>query len=117
MIPKNEYVSIYDFAKLHGLEFDVRKADPSNRHSAYLASFRGAETLKGTKILVSAHGVGETPEVAIADYAFEISFARLVVDAELPSRREIDVPLLHGRKSALRRFFDRVRRIFSRGTP
>lgn len=88
-------MTLEEFADQHGLVMHVSwfsSAFQSLELRAY-ARFRGAELMCGG-MLYSAFGTGSTPEEAVAEYAGRISMRRLVVDAHLPTRREIDVPLL-----------------------
>lgn len=91
--------SLEEFADAHGLVMEVHERDPqwwARRDvpfQPFYASFKSVE-MKYGPILTRSSGNGQTPSAAMADYANKISLKRIVVDAMLPCRREINVPRL-----------------------
>lgn len=84
-VPK---ITLQNFAETHDLVMKVRGSE-----GRYMASFDHAEVKEGG-MLASAVGRGKTVDEAIANYIPHIRGKLLVIDAMLPSRREIAVPHL-----------------------
>lgn len=86
-----------EFAKRHGLEVEVterRREDWSNLNR-YYASFahpnKCVETVSRGGFL-SDFGSGSTPDAAATDYARKLAGKRLVIGANRPDERRIDIP-------------------------
>lgn len=64
--------SIEEFADTHNLTMQIKERgkDRMRDVSKFYARFKNAEISEGS-MLIGAHGNGETPEEAIADYARE----------------------------------------------
>jgi hypothetical protein len=91
---KIEEMKISEFADKHGLVMEVRERKcPVGHPLRFYAIFAHTEVKDGCA-LISTYGNGDCPEQAIKEYAKEIQFQTLVVDAFGPNRREIMVPRL-----------------------
>ena len=85
-------MSVGAFAEQHGLAMKVHK----RTDGSFSAEFEGAEVRRGTCMLLSMSGEGFTEELAISDYAQQLSGQLMIVDALRDTRREIWVPQLTG---------------------
>lgn len=83
--------TIEGFALQHDLTLEMHRRDGAAQPQ-YFCRFGRCEVMDNG-LLVGAHGNGETEAEAIADYAAAISGRRLAVNAYLPTRYEIDVPV------------------------
>jgi hypothetical protein len=87
-------MTIEEFAEKNELEMEIHERPrPVGDPSRYYAHFRRAEVKDGG-MLVGSYGDGATPELAIENYAPQISLRRLVIDAYSEQRRELEVPRL-----------------------
>lgn len=66
------------FADKNGLVMEVRERSGVRGYGKYYASFRGVDVSEGDT-LIGKYGNGDTPEVAISNYAFEIAGKRIKV--------------------------------------
>lgn len=94
-----ERSTLSDFAEKHGLIMEVHERTPKDmgiRWTAdcrYYAHFKNCDIKQGP-CLRGTYGDGATPDLAMADYAREISEQRLVINAGSEDRREILAPIL-----------------------
>lgn len=84
------------FADNHGLIMEVRERTldrwaRERNIPRFIASFKHAE-VKGDGVLSSMYGDGDTPEVAITNYAQQIRGETLVINAYTQQRREVRCP-------------------------
>lgn len=77
-------MTIYELADL--LDVDLKVTRYPNQDGRWCAHIQGCEVLEGS-MLVSKHGNGKTPELAIARYIEQIGGGRLVFAAALPDKR------------------------------
>ncbi len=66
---------------------------PIGAGDKYYAHFKRCEVIEGN-FLRGAYGDGATGPAAIRDYAAKISGRKIVIGAYLPTRLEIQVPIL-----------------------
>lgn len=85
-------MGIEDFAEQHGLTMLISER-PRNDAAKFYARFKGAD-VKEQHVLIGVHGNGATEADAIQDYANQISLKCLVLRADYPDRRVIEVPIL-----------------------
>lgn len=86
--------TIEEFADQHDLVLVITERKvPVGHVMRYSAHFARVEVM-GDGVLASVYGNGATPDEAIHCYAQKIALTRIAVDADLPIRREIDVPRL-----------------------
>ena len=89
-------MDILDFEKIHGLCLHVKeRAKFLEKVSGYryYVFFDNAE-VKRDIALISFSGNGNTIDEAIKDYIEKISKEKLIINAMLEDRREIEVPIL-----------------------
>lgn len=89
-------LSLEAFAEKYGLEMMVnensKRAELKGKPLArYSANFRNVEVKDGV-MLHSTYGYGATVDEAIRDYVNRIEGTRIVHNADLPERAEINVP-------------------------
>ena len=91
---KIEEMKISEFANKHDLVMEVNERDlPVGHPLRFYACFAHTEVKDGC-ILIGTYGNGDCPEQAINNYAKEIQFQTIVVNARSQNRREITVPRL-----------------------
>ena len=91
---KIEEMKISEFADKHGLVMEVHERKcPVGHPLRFYACFAHTEVKDGC-ILIGTYGNGDCPEQAINNYAKEIQFQTIVVNARSQNRREITVPRL-----------------------
>jgi hypothetical protein len=94
-----ERTTIEEFADKHNLVMEIHERTPSdmgNRwsdSSQYYAHFKDCEVKDGS-CLIGAFGNGTEPNIAIQNYAWEISNKMIVIDAGTENRRVLRVPYL-----------------------
>lgn len=94
VIHEKERSTLAAFAEKHGLTMEIHERTVSDMgarwaaDSRYYAHFKGCE-IKDGSVLIGAHGNGATPEIAMAEYAQEISERRLVLNAGTTERVEL----------------------------
>lgn len=94
VIEKIPTLTLAEFADRNGLVMEVvERRRPIGDPSRYYAHFQRVE-VREVCLLRGTYGDGSTPEEAIANYAPEISLKIIVVDARMPSRKEIESPRL-----------------------
>ncbi len=92
-------VAIQDFADEHGLVMEIHERVGNQRPEArFYAYFQGVGTIDG-HMLVSEHGNGETPKIAVCNYVSAISGKKLrlsdklIVEAPLfTTPTNLDIP-------------------------
>ena len=92
--PAPVLMTLEEFADKNGLVMEVRARDePERFHLRFSARFSHAGVQDGT-LLKSISGKGATEDLAIGNYAREISGRLIVIDSMGADRREIEVPKL-----------------------
>lgn len=87
-------MSLEEFAEKHDLIMQIRERKAMlDSQMLYYASFKNAETKEGS-CLCGSSGDGNTHKEAIEDYAKQIQFKTLIINAYKDSRREVEVPRL-----------------------
>lgn len=82
-------MNILEYCDVLNLELEIRYY--ANQDTRFCANIKNAETKDG-RCLVSNHGNGGTPELAVSDYIQQIKGKTLVAGAFSDSRREYLVP-------------------------
>lgn len=87
-------ITLEQFGDLHGLVMRITERGPQmDKSMRWYARFDNAEVKEGA-ILKGTFGNGHDPDTAMRDYVPQISGKILVIDAMMPTRREIKVPIL-----------------------
>jgi hypothetical protein len=81
-----------EFCDSEHLVVTVRERAEELGESRYFATCDGVETVEPDGMLCGEFGNGSTREAAVLDYARRLAGRRIVVDARLPSRRELQCP-------------------------
>ena len=95
LFENKNFNSFYKWLDENYLTFDVRGRKVPRESLWYAASIERGETLeeKGSGILNSDFGKGDTPEEAIQDYIETIKGKILVIDAyDKANRKEYEIP-------------------------
>ncbi len=89
-----EKMSLQEFADRHNLVMRIsERRPPLENLERFIASFKNVEVV-GDGVLSSLYGDGPTEEIAMQNYAKQLSHTLIAVDAYSPKRREIQCPEL-----------------------